>query len=956
MGFAVLSGAATGGLFLLLTAVFFTCAVIPFWYKHENLIVNGDFVAIKDEDEPFPPLTLLFLFLTFAAFGVFRYVSVSHTQYAGHLLQIVQKQEDSTNWRVRGLVVEEPKLRGDYLEVLIQPQTICTIQRRRVRTSGARGGYENVVEESEAEIVTGGLVLAQVFEDMPAFREVEFRHLVEIDGQLREPSIKRNPGSLDYRQYLRNRGIFRTIRVVPRQAEFRIVDEESGGAVWYRFALRIKNEVLKVIKQTMPYPESSFLGGVLLGLRGGLPAKVSQEFRMTGVSHVLAVSGLHVTIIAGLLYGIFTMFKVPLKAFAPLIVFSLFTFALIVGWPSSAVRAALMNSLFILSRAYLKERGFKLSVVFSLCVAADFILYSNPLQLTEPSFVLSVMAIYALAMFSEPAGEMLRRMLRGPGLLFAAASGAFFFMAVILKRDLVLLPYFFPLTFIYIVASCYISNKLANLSTFQSFAFEMLPKWLQGFLAAQVAIFVAMMGPLSAFYFGQLSLAAPVANLIAIPLIGLIVQIGLIAGLIGAFVPFIGIHIALILNAANWLAVKFFMGMASFFAMLIPFPRISQPGFGELMVYYFILHTYFFWDDIVVWSKAIYAALVELWEDQDYRNSLGLVGGLVVCIMVFGALSGVLSIERRPETRLTMLDVGYGSSLLVEAGGKTLLIDSGLNDVLAEFDRGERVIQPALSDKKVRQIDAVILSSALPERISGLSSVLEAYKVARIYTPFPINDHGEKMTFEEYVRQFSLGDRRIDNRIRKGERIGSPPAYYWELAYDSYNKLIEDIHRFKIPVTRVKAGDVINELPGTPIEVIYPEGVSQPFKQHYDGLILKIVSRQNSFLYLSGNAYPLDDLDLAPDFVFVADLPHPFKSFEQFINKNPPVGIAVSFRFPSSWLIENYHLGNLISSRNRSYMPRFREWTVPVYVTNTNGAIEVKNVRNIVFAEPYVTD
>ena len=96
------------------------------------------------------------------------------------------------------------------------------------------------------------------------------------------------------------------------------------------------------------------------------------------------------------------MFRVPLRVFAPIIAFSLFTFALIVGWPSSAVRAALMNSLFILARAYLAGLGFKMSVLFSLSVACVFILFMSPLQLTEPSFTLSVMAIYALAMFSAP--------------------------------------------------------------------------------------------------------------------------------------------------------------------------------------------------------------------------------------------------------------------------------------------------------------------------------------------------------------------------------------------------------------------------------------------------------------------------------------------------------------------------------------------------------------------------
>ncbi|GAB4279871.1 MAG: hypothetical protein Kow0029_24010 [Candidatus Rifleibacteriota bacterium] len=964
MGFAVVSGATTSGLFLLLSAVFATCGFIPFWFRHGNNLLQGELDLIKDDEEPLPMLSILFFMLMFACIGSFRYIAELNSDYPGHLKRICEKFDDSTTWNVRGIVLEEPRLKGDHLEVLIKPEVIRRVEKKRVRTSAGsqitgkkkRSGFETVIEMTEPVEVKGGLILAQVFEDTDVFRQVGFNQTVEIEGQLFEPSEKRNPGALDFKKYLRNKGVFRTIRIVPRKATMRILGEDESGAWWYRFALHVKDEVLKVIKQTMPYPESSFLGGVLLGLKGGLPAKVTQEFRMTGVSHVLAVSGLHVTIIAGLLFGIFTMFKIPLRVFAPIIVFFLFTFALIVGWPSSAVRAALMNSLFILSRAYLKEREFKLSVVFSLCVASDFILLSTPLQLTEPSFVLSVMAIYALAMFSEPSGEFLRKVLRGPGLIFAFFATVVFYIAVITRKDLVLYPWFFPVTYAYIVISAFISAKLADTSSFQSFAFEMLPGWLQAFLGAQIAIFLAMMGPLSAFYFGQLSLAAPIANIIAIPLIGVIVQIGLIAGLIGAFVPVIGIYIALVLNAANWLAVKFFLSMATLFAYLIPFPRVSQPGLGKLAVYYLVLHVFFFRKKIMDWGRAIFAAIADIWEDPDYKMSLSMVGVLVVILITASGVWALISIEVQPDFRATMLDVGYGSSVLIEDGKKVFLIDAGLNDTLAEIDRGERVIQPALSEKQVGQIDAVILSSALPERISGLSSVLKAYKVNKIYAPFSIPQNLRRISFEEFARSFSLSDLKMERKLRKGLNAGQPQSFYWELAYDSYNRLIEDIAEYKIPFEQVKAGDKIAESDGA-IEILYPDRVSKRFNVYYDGLIIKIKAKDKNILYISGNAHPLEKLKpFSIDYIFAADLPYPYDKFEHFVRSKSPEAVGISFRFPASWLIEDYHLAGIISSRNKSYLPRFREWRTPVYVTSANGALELSSSRSSFKFRPYVKE
>jgi hypothetical protein len=255
MAFAVLTGAAASGLFLLLTAVFFTCGVIPFWFRHGANVMSGNFDLIRNDEEPVPVLTIFFLMLSFACVGSFWYISELDSNYSGHLKKICDKYDDSTTWNVRGTILEEPKLKGDHLELIIKPEIIRRVERKRMRVTGKsqssggssgskrRSGYETVVNLTEPEVVKGGLILAQVFEDTEVFRQVDFNQNVEIEGQLFEPSEKRNPGSLDYRRYLRNRGVYRTVRIVPRKADLRIISETEGGSIWYRFALYIKDEV-----------------------------------------------------------------------------------------------------------------------------------------------------------------------------------------------------------------------------------------------------------------------------------------------------------------------------------------------------------------------------------------------------------------------------------------------------------------------------------------------------------------------------------------------------------------------------------------------------------------------------------------------------------------------------------------------------------------------------------------
>jgi beta-lactamase superfamily II metal-dependent hydrolase len=508
----------------------------------------------------------------------------------------------------------------------------------------------------------------------------------------------------------------------------------------------------------------------------------------------------------------------------------------------------------------------------------------------------------------------------------------------------------------YIIVCGIISNKLSDSSSFRSFAFEMLPGWLQGFLGAQIAIFVGMMGPLSAFYFGQLSLAAPVANIIAIPLIGIIVQIGLIAGLFGAFIPGVGIYFALVLNAANWLAVKFFLGMATFFSILIPFPRVSQPGFIELATYYVILHFFFFRKEIFSYAKAVFSAVADLWEDPEYKVSLSMLLILATIMATATGVWALSTLETRPDFRATMLDVGYGSAVLVESKNRVILIDSGLNDTLAETDRGERVVQPALSGRQIPQIDAVILTSALPERISGLASVLRAYKVNKIYAPFPLPENRKKISFDEFATKISLSDMRMERKLKRTGKAGVPSDFYWELAYNSYNRLVEDIDQFNIPFEQISAGFVVPESEGT-IEVLYPERLKKRFSNYYDGLVMKIKADERNILFCSGNFHPVNKIvSFKPDYIFLADLPYPWKKFERFAKNRNPEGIAVSFRFPASWLMDGYHMAGTISGRSKSYLPRLRELRFPVFITADNGAIEVEKAGSFFNFYPYVKD
>ena len=60
MAFAILSGVQASGIFLLLSAVFMVCGVIPFWFRHGTSLIEGDWETISQDEEPIPVLSILF--------------------------------------------------------------------------------------------------------------------------------------------------------------------------------------------------------------------------------------------------------------------------------------------------------------------------------------------------------------------------------------------------------------------------------------------------------------------------------------------------------------------------------------------------------------------------------------------------------------------------------------------------------------------------------------------------------------------------------------------------------------------------------------------------------------------------------------------------------------------------------------------------------------------------------
>lgn len=385
------------------------------------------------------------------------------------------------------------------------------------------------------------------------YGSLSYGQRIEVDSALLPVKRKTNPSGFDYGRYLLARNIYAMPLPIRKSENIRVLGEEGMNPL-IALSLKLKKKMTAVIRETMPYPESAFLGGVTLGLRGGVPDKIKREFQATGVAHVLAVSGLHVGFVAVLLVMVSSLFNLSKKFTFALCTFGLIVFAIITGASPATIRSVLMFSIgqFFHSFAGL---GLRSSTVMTIPVAASIILLFDPLLLPDGSFVLSFMAVWSLAHLSRPVEN--------------------FFRFNTLTRGFVFFPYFFLLVSLTAVSLFGIAGEIEFLWGVSGI-FKKIPqmsKWLPNYLkligggyvigvliyflfkrvkkidliesvycgrgaflrgmmiftCAQLAILIGMMWPLSSVYFQRFPISGSFANFLAIPLIGFIVQYGLIA-------------------------------------------------------------------------------------------------------------------------------------------------------------------------------------------------------------------------------------------------------------------------------------------------------------------------------------------------------------------------------------------------------------------------------------------
>jgi competence protein ComEC len=343
----------------------------------------------------------------------------------------------------------------------------------------------------------------------------EFGDELKLFGIAEIIAPPRNPGEFDMRSYLARHDVRRLLFV--RYPEDGALIRHGGGNSILHAAQKSRTWMQNAICRGLDAaPEvQSFLSGIVLGIRHETPEDIEEPFQQTGTVHLFAVAGLHVGIVAALLWMLATVACLSRKWAAALIIPSLFFYAAITGLHVPSVRAAVMAS--ILVGGLFFER--KVFVLNSLAAAAFFLLCWNTNELFSTGFQLSFAVVAAIILFADPFAGFLQRW---------TAPDPF------LPRSL-----------------------LRGTRRRMHAAFE----WLCRGTGVSLAAWLGSL-PLVLWYFYIVTPISLVANLIVVPIAFFILAIALLSLLSTPLLP----GLAVIFNNANWLLVQLVMGIVQFLA------------------------------------------------------------------------------------------------------------------------------------------------------------------------------------------------------------------------------------------------------------------------------------------------------------------------------------------------------------------------------------------------------
>lgn len=502
------------------------------------------------------------------------------------------------------------------------------------------------------------LINIKMSQDIPS---IKYGDSLYIEGEFKQPEEARNYKGYNYKQYLKTKKIIGTVEL----EKVKILKSSNGS-----FIHNIQKYIRDTINGTLTDEEGNLLLAILLGDKDKLSEDIQESFKTSNLSHMLAVSGAHVSyIILGLTYVLQNSIIGKKNGKIVCIIF-LLAFMAITNFTPSVTRACIMAILTLFSSIIYR----KSDVYTNISVVALITLIFNPYSLLDLGFQLSYGGTIGIIIF--------------------------------IKR---------------------IQEKKSN-----SKVINYIKQMALVSIYANIIIIPIMM-----YHFNTVSFTFIISNIMASPILGIIVITG-----------FLFIIASITVKPLTRLIAIFIKPILS---ILIKISQIcSKLPFSNILV----VTPYMF-------NVISYYAIILYCIKSKKNNKCK----IIICLLIVLILINFIIYIFPQKLRIFFIDVGQGdSTLIITPDKKTVLIDGGGSD---SFDVGEKVLLPYLLDRRILKIDYVLISHFDTDHCGGILTIMEKVKVKNII----ISEQAEHSENYERFKKLMIHKKIRLIEVKKGDKI-----------------------------------------------------------------------------------------------------------------------------------------------------------------------------------------
>jgi competence protein ComEC len=577
--------------------------------------------------------------------------------------------------------------------------------------------------------------------------------LVQAPMRMKVAEYYRDPGAWQYADYLLAQGIgahssvraskvsvlkesasaplLQSDRTAQWQCRVFAAQNWASGRVLGYIHSKANHGLPKVLR--LSDDDGGMLNAMLFGDRAGLNKTQRVGFERTGSFHLFVVSGMHVGLLAGLVFWLTSRLKLR-DWFATLLTILLtFGYALLTGFGAPVQRALFMTTVFLLARLLTRDRN----VLNALGAAAMAVLVLSPSALFEASFQMTFLAIVAIGGIAIPLGER-------SFLPYARAAERLWDH----WGDAALPPRVAQFRLMLRLWSEAIANVLGHWARGLPSAIVRGTLWALELSLIGVVAEMVMVLPM-AVYFHRATMFAVPTNMLSVPLVAILAPTAVVTFCTSLVSPWI----ALLPGAMTALLLHGVTGVIG---------HISSVHAADLRV------------PGPVWWVAMLAVAAWAFCCWAVRQSRAWAWTAVITLPLVAAfvLWPEHAIVSPGMMEVTAIDVGQGDSVFIAApDGATMLIDAGgpvggvteAAEATSRFDVGEEVVSPYLWSRRFRRLDVVALSHAHSDHMGGMPAILRNFRPRELWVSIDPNSDAYRSLLNEAkdlgitVRHFYAG-------------------------------------------------------------------------------------------------------------------------------------------------------------------------------------------------------